>query len=64
LIWQIWWLVGIGLFFAYATFVWFAWRDVEEYVIPAHEVARIDRERRRAHDERLQRDLRHHQEPA
>jgi cytochrome o ubiquinol oxidase subunit 1 len=64
LIWQIWWLVGVGLFFAYATFVWFAWRDVEEYVIPAHEVARIDRERRRVHDERLQRDLRHHQEPA
>jgi cytochrome o ubiquinol oxidase subunit 1 len=64
LIWQIWWLVGIGLFFAYATFVWFAWRDVDEYVIPAHEVARIDRERRRVHDERLQQDLRHHQEPA
>jgi cytochrome o ubiquinol oxidase subunit I len=32
LIWQIWWLVGVGFLFAYATFVWFAWRDVEEYV--------------------------------
>jgi cytochrome o ubiquinol oxidase subunit 1 len=57
LIWQIWWLVAVGLFAAYATFVWFAWRDVEEYVIPAQEVARIDRERRRVHDERLRRYL-------
>jgi cytochrome o ubiquinol oxidase subunit 1 len=57
LIWNIWWLVAVGLFAAYATFVWFAWRDIEEYVIPAQEVARIDRERRRVHDERLQRYL-------
>jgi cytochrome o ubiquinol oxidase subunit 1 len=57
LIWQIWWLVAVGLFAAYAIFVWFAWRDVDEYVIPAQEVARIDRERRRVHDERLQRYL-------
>jgi len=28
---------------AYATFVVFAWRDRTEYVIPADEVARIDR---------------------
>ena len=47
LIWQIWWLVALGLVAAYGVFVWFAWRDVEEYVIPADEVARIDRERRR-----------------
>jgi cytochrome o ubiquinol oxidase subunit 1 len=46
LIWHIWWLVGLGLVAAYAVFVWFAWRDVEEYVIPAEEVARLDRERR------------------
>jgi cytochrome o ubiquinol oxidase subunit 1 len=46
LIWHIWWLVGVGLVAAYAVFVWFAWRDVEEYVIPADEVARLDRERR------------------
>jgi cytochrome o ubiquinol oxidase subunit I len=46
LIWQIWWMVGLGLVAAYAVFVWFAWRDVEEYVIPAEEVARLDRERR------------------
>jgi cytochrome o ubiquinol oxidase subunit 1 len=63
LIWNIWWLVGVGLFFAYATFVWFAWRDVEEYVIPAQEVARIDRERRRVHQERLERYL-HREQPA
>jgi cytochrome o ubiquinol oxidase subunit I len=47
LIWHIWWLVGVGLVAAYAVFVWFAWRDVDEYVIPAEEVARLDRERRR-----------------
>ena len=48
LIWHIWWLVIIGLVAAYALFVWFAWRDVSEYVIPVEEVARIDRARRQA----------------
>jgi cytochrome o ubiquinol oxidase subunit 1 len=33
-------LGGIG---AFATFVVFAWRDHDEYVIPAAEVAAIDR---------------------
>jgi cytochrome o ubiquinol oxidase subunit 1 len=33
-------LGGLG---AFATFVVFAWRDHDEYVIPAAEVARIDR---------------------
>jgi cytochrome o ubiquinol oxidase subunit I len=48
LIWHIWWMVLVGVVAAYAVFVWFAWRDVEEYVIPAAEVARLDRERRHA----------------
>src|SRR6266700_1813953 len=48
LIWHIWWLVGLGLVAAYAVFVWFAWRDAVEYSIPAEEVARYDRARRRA----------------
>lgn len=48
LIWHIWWLVLVGIVAAYAVFVWFAWRDVEEYVIPAAEVARLDRDRRSA----------------
>jgi cytochrome o ubiquinol oxidase subunit 1 len=48
LIWHIWWLVGVSLVGAYATFVVFAWRDIEEYEIPADEVARVDRERRAA----------------
>jgi cytochrome o ubiquinol oxidase subunit 1 len=43
LIWHIWWLVGAGALGAFATFVVFAWRDEDEYVIPAEEVARIDR---------------------
>ncbi len=48
LIWHIWWMVGVGLVAAFATFVVFAWRDVDEYEIPAEEVARIDRARRAA----------------
>ncbi len=47
-IWHIWWMVVLGLVAAYVVFVWFAWRDVDEYVIPAAEVARLDRERRGA----------------
>jgi cytochrome o ubiquinol oxidase subunit 1 len=43
LIWHIWWLVVAGLVGAYATFVVLAWRDVHEHVLPAEEVARLDR---------------------
>jgi len=43
LIWHIWWMVIAGFVGAVATFVVFAWRDHDEYVIPAAEVARIDR---------------------
>ncbi|WP_027571073.1 cytochrome o ubiquinol oxidase subunit I [Bradyrhizobium sp. WSM1743] len=43
LIWHIWWMVILGGIGAFATFVVFAWRDHDEYVIPAEEVARIDR---------------------
>ena len=43
LIWHIWWMVTVGGVGAFATFVAFAWRDHDEYVIPASEVARIDR---------------------
>jgi cytochrome o ubiquinol oxidase subunit 1 len=42
LIWHIWWMVAIGGVGAFATFVVFAWRDHDEYIIPAEEVARID----------------------
>jgi len=52
-IWHIWWLVILTLIGAFATFVWFAWRDEDEHEIPAAEVARIDRERRRVRTERL-----------
>ncbi|WP_414694007.1 cytochrome o ubiquinol oxidase subunit I [Phenylobacterium sp.] len=48
LIWHIWWLVALGLVGAFATFVVFAWRDIDEYEIPAEEVARLDRARRAA----------------
>jgi cytochrome o ubiquinol oxidase subunit 1 len=43
LIWHIWWMVVAGFVGAVATFVVFAWRDHDEYIIPAAEVARIDR---------------------
>jgi cytochrome o ubiquinol oxidase subunit I len=53
LIWHIWWLVALGAVGAFATFVAFAWRDEEEYEIPAEEVARIDRANRSARREAL-----------
>jgi cytochrome o ubiquinol oxidase subunit 1 len=40
--------MGAGLAASYAVFVWFAWRDVHDRIIPADVVARIDRERRAA----------------
>ncbi len=43
LIWHIWWMVIAGILGAFATFVVFAWRDHDEYEIPAEEVARVDR---------------------
>ncbi|GGH18284.1 cytochrome ubiquinol oxidase subunit I [Alsobacter metallidurans] len=53
LIWQIWWLVGLGFVGAYVTFVVFAWRDVPEYIIPAHDVALLDRQNRSARKDAL-----------
>ncbi|MFM9162616.1 MAG: cbb3-type cytochrome c oxidase subunit I, partial [Methylocystis sp.] len=35
LIWHIWWMVVVSLVAAYAGFVWFAWRDKDEYTVPA-----------------------------
>ena len=46
LIWQIWWLAIAGMIGAYGTFVVLAWRDVDEYEIPAAEVKRIDQANR------------------
>ena len=48
LIWQIWWLVIVGLLGAFATFVVFAWRDHSEYRLTARELKRIDGQRRAA----------------
>ncbi|MCI0737071.1 MAG: cbb3-type cytochrome c oxidase subunit I, partial [Beijerinckiaceae bacterium] len=48
LIWHIWWLGGLAALGAYATFAVFAWRDKDEYIIPAETVARIDRASRSA----------------
>jgi cytochrome o ubiquinol oxidase subunit I len=54
LIWHIWWMVLLGLVAAYIVFVVFAWRDVEEYEVPAEEVAAIDRARRSARQQWLE----------
>ena len=40
-----------SLIAAYAGFVWFAWRDKDEFTVPASEVERLDSERRRAREE-------------
>jgi len=48
LIWHIWWMAIAGLVGAWATFVAFAWRDRVENVLPAEDVARIDRRNRQA----------------
>jgi cytochrome o ubiquinol oxidase subunit I len=55
LIWHIWWMVALAALGAYATFVVFAWRDVDEYIIPAEIVARIDRANRSARSAALAR---------
>jgi cytochrome o ubiquinol oxidase subunit I len=55
LIWHIWWLVAVAAFGAIATFIVFAWRDEDEYIIPADEVARIDRANRSARSAVLKR---------
>ena len=55
LVWHIWWMVGLAALGAYATFVVFAWRDFDEYIIPAETVARIDRANRSARSAALAR---------
>ena len=53
LVWHIWWMVGLGIAGAYATFVVFAWRDRAEEEIPIEQVARIDRASREARSDAL-----------
>jgi cytochrome o ubiquinol oxidase subunit 1 len=55
LIWQIWWLAGLGFLGAWASFVVFAWRDVHEFHVPVEEVAKVDRARRAAREALLER---------
>jgi cytochrome o ubiquinol oxidase subunit I len=55
LIWHIWWIVALAALGAYATFVVFAWRDRDAYIIPAETVARIDRANRSVRSEALAR---------
>ena len=53
LIWHIWWMVVLAAVGAFATFVVFAWRDHVEYIIPAEEVARVDRANRASRTEMI-----------
>jgi cytochrome o ubiquinol oxidase subunit I len=62
LIWHIWWLVIASAVGAYATFVVFAWRDHDEYLIPDETVAEIDRPNRQARAAAFQ-DLTHELSP-
>ena len=48
MIWHIWWMVMIGIAGAFATFVSFAWRDRSQIMIPAAEVAALERANRAA----------------
>jgi cytochrome o ubiquinol oxidase subunit I len=43
LIWHIWWMVGLGVFGAFVTILVFAFREEEEFEIPAEELAQFDR---------------------
>jgi cytochrome o ubiquinol oxidase subunit 1 len=45
LIWHIWWMVLLGLFGAFVTFMVFAWRKRDEDELPADELARMELER-------------------
>src|SRR5271166_3838834 len=51
MIWHIWWMAGVGIAGAFATFVVFAWRDKVEYELPVAEVARVDALRREARED-------------
>ena len=43
LIWHIWWMVALGVFGAFVTFLAFAFRENEEVKIPVKTVAEFDR---------------------
>ena len=45
LIWQIWWLVILGLLAILVTFMVFGWSEDREREIPADEIARVERAR-------------------
>ena len=57
LIWHIWWMVIVSLIAAYTGFVWFAWRDKDEFTVPASEVKKLDQERRLAREAWLAREV-------
>jgi len=43
LIWHIWWMATLGVFGAFVTFLVFAFRDADEFEIPAETLVQFDR---------------------
>jgi cytochrome o ubiquinol oxidase subunit 1 len=43
LIWHIWWMAALGVFGAFVTLLVFAFREHEEFEIPAEKLAQFDR---------------------
>jgi cytochrome o ubiquinol oxidase subunit I len=43
LIWHIWWMAVLGVFGAFVTLLVFAFRDTEEFKIPAETIAQFER---------------------
>jgi cytochrome o ubiquinol oxidase subunit I len=43
LIWHIWWMAALGVFGAFLTTLVFAFREKEEFEIPAGTIAQFDR---------------------
>jgi cytochrome o ubiquinol oxidase subunit 1 len=43
LIWHIWWMAALGVFGAFVALLVFAFRDTEEFEIPAETIAQFER---------------------
>jgi cytochrome o ubiquinol oxidase subunit 1 len=43
LIWHIWWMAALGILGAFMTFLVFAFREKEEFEVPAEKIAQFDR---------------------
>jgi cytochrome o ubiquinol oxidase subunit 1 len=44
LIWHIWWMAAVGAIGAFVTLLVFAFRETEEFEVPAETISQFDRE--------------------